>query len=547
MASTYSTNLRLELIGTGEQQGTWGSTTNVNLGTLLEEAIGGYVFVTVSDVGDTTLTTANGAADQARNMTLNLTGTISAARNVICPAIEKVYLVKNATTGGFAVTFKVSGQTGISIPNGYTMLVYVDGTDVRQAGISVSPSGVAQIASIELGNNSDTTISRSAAGVIAVEGGVIPKENRANTFTANQIIEVTDNTNAALRITQLGTADAIRVEDSSNPDSTPFIVDASGNVGIGPTTTNGRLHVERAAASAGWIVNAKTAGVSNESGFYMDASNNVEVSARNGSGTLNVALRSSGDSFLLGGNVGIGTASPSTKLHVLTPSATNTEIRVGNSVSYNAFLIDSSGNSQIYTPASNQIFSVNSSERMRIDSSGNVMVGATALPSFGSSTTSGTWVQPSADVAIARSGNCLALQRGATDGDVATFWRGTSQKGYIYVTSTGTTYNTLSDYRLKENVVPLTGASDRVMQLPVHRFNFVSEPGSTVDGFLAHEAQSVVPEAVIGQKDAVDENGKPVYQGIDQSKLVPLLTAALQEAITKIDALEARLAALESA
>lgn len=140
MASTYSPNLRLELIGTGEQQGTWGATTNTNLGTLLEEAIGGYTSVTVADAGDTTLTTANGAADQSRNMTINLTGTLTASRNVIVPAIEKVYLVKNATSGGFAVTVKVSGQTGVSVANGTTMLVFVDGTDVRQAGAQVGAS-----------------------------------------------------------------------------------------------------------------------------------------------------------------------------------------------------------------------------------------------------------------------------------------------------------------------------------------------------------------------------------------------------------------------
>ena len=131
MPSTYSPNLRLELIGTGEQQGTWGGTTNNNLGTLLEEAIGGYVSVTVSDVADTTLTTNNGSADQSRNMVLNLVGTLSAARNVICPAIEKLYVVKNATTGGFAVTIKVSGQTGVSVPAGFTYFIYVDGVDAR--------------------------------------------------------------------------------------------------------------------------------------------------------------------------------------------------------------------------------------------------------------------------------------------------------------------------------------------------------------------------------------------------------------------------------
>jgi hypothetical protein len=143
MASTFSPNLRLELIGTGEQQGTWGATTNTNLGTLLEEAIGGYVSVTVSDVGDTTLTTNNGAADQSRNMVINLIGTISAARNVICPAIEKLYVVKNSTTGGKDVTFKVSGQTGVTVPNGSTYFVYVDGTDVNLIQSSGSGGGSA--------------------------------------------------------------------------------------------------------------------------------------------------------------------------------------------------------------------------------------------------------------------------------------------------------------------------------------------------------------------------------------------------------------------
>jgi hypothetical protein len=115
--------------------------------------------------------------------------------------------------------------------------------------------------------------------------------------------------------------------------------------------------------------------------------------------------------------------------------------------------------------------------------------------------------------------------------------------GTIVLNSGSTSYNTSSDYRLKENVVPLTGAADRVNQLQVHRFNFIADPDKTVDGFLAHEAQAVVPECVTGEKDAVDENGNPVYQGIDQSKLVPLLTAALQEALQKIEDLEGRLTA----
>ena len=117
--------------------------------------------------------------------------------------------------------------------------------------------------------------------------------------------------------------------------------------------------------------------------------------------------------------------------------------------------------------------------------------------------------------------------------------------GTISTTNTATSYNTSSDYRLKENVVPLTGAADRLKQIPVHRFNFIADPDKTVDGFIAHEAQAVVPECVTGTKDEVDEDGNPVYQGIDQSKLVPLLAAALQEALAEIKSLKARVTALE--
>ena len=93
----------------------------------------------------------------------------------------------------------------------------------------------------------------------------------------------------------------------------------------------------------------------------------------------------------------------------------------------------------------------------------------------------------------------------------------------------------------------MTGAIDRVKALAPKRFNFIEDADTTLDGFLAHEAQTVVPEAVTGTKDEVDDDGNAVMQGIDQSKLVPLLTGALQEAIAKIEVLEARVTALEGA
>jgi hypothetical protein len=107
MASTYSTNLAIELIGTGEQSGTWGTTTNTNLGTLLEQAISGYVTQAITDGADTTITIPNGATGVARNMAIEMTGALSATRNLIVPANKKMYFVYNNTSGGFAVTVKV--------------------------------------------------------------------------------------------------------------------------------------------------------------------------------------------------------------------------------------------------------------------------------------------------------------------------------------------------------------------------------------------------------------------------------------------------------
>jgi len=123
---------------------------------------------------------------------------------------------------------------------------------------------------------------------------------------------------------------------------------------------------------------------------------------------------------------------------------------------------------------------------------------------------------------------------------------GGTERGSITTNGTSTAYNTTSDYRLKENVIDLTGAADRVQQLAPKRFNFIADADKTVDGFLAHEVADIVPEAITGTHNEVDADGNAVMQGIDQSKLVPLLTAALQEALTKIDALETRIVALEA-
>jgi len=133
MSSTYSPSLRIELIGAGEQAGTWSTTTNTNLGTLIEQAISGYQTQAITDGADTVITIPNGATGVARNMILELTGALTGARNLIVPANKKLYFIYNNTTGGQAVTVKVSGQTGVSVPNGAKITLMSDGTDVVTA------------------------------------------------------------------------------------------------------------------------------------------------------------------------------------------------------------------------------------------------------------------------------------------------------------------------------------------------------------------------------------------------------------------------------
>jgi hypothetical protein len=165
MASTYSTNLALELIANGDQTGSWGTTTNTNLGTLIEQAVSGYVTQTITDGADTTITIPNGATGVARNMTIEMTGTLTAARNLIVPANKKLYFIYNNTTGGYAVTVKVSGQTGVSVPNGKKVILVSNGTDIVSAEN--------YIASLSLG--SALTVANGGTGATTFTSGAILK------------------------------------------------------------------------------------------------------------------------------------------------------------------------------------------------------------------------------------------------------------------------------------------------------------------------------------------------------------------------------------
>jgi len=167
VASTYSTNLALELIGSGDQSGIWGLTTNNNLGTLLEQSIAGYVTQAVTDSAvDTTLTIPNGLTGVARNMFIELTGALTATRTVSVPANKKLYFVYNNTTGAHTVIFNVAGQTGVTIPNGVKVLLACDGTDIVEAHNAVIGAFTAGSLTGPLTGNASTATALQTARTI---------------------------------------------------------------------------------------------------------------------------------------------------------------------------------------------------------------------------------------------------------------------------------------------------------------------------------------------------------------------------------------------
>ena len=164
MSSTYSTNLALELIGTGDQAGNWGSTTNTNLGTLLEQAISGYVTQAVSTGTDTVITIPNGTTGVARNMFIELTGTGGASTNLIVPVNKKLYFIYNNTTG--AVTVKVTGLTGVSVPAAAKMVLVSNGTDIVVATNYMAALTLGAALPVASGGTGSTSAATGTGGVV---------------------------------------------------------------------------------------------------------------------------------------------------------------------------------------------------------------------------------------------------------------------------------------------------------------------------------------------------------------------------------------------
>lgn len=364
---------------------------------------------------------------------------------------------------------------------------------------------------------------------------------------------VTINASTSAGLVQ--TADTSGVLQLQTAGTTALTVDTSANVGIGTASP-----VNSGAGYIALTVNGSTQSGTNfqvggvSTGYiYSNASDSGigTLTATPYKFTTNGSERMRIDSS---GNVGIGTTSAFGKLNVVQSS--DTQIAKFSATSYGltfnsdagtGFRIEAAdatgvGSYQpLITNGSLQAFRTGNTERMRIDSSGFTYINCTSsvasVSSYSNIAFNGVnYFGISIKTTYAGAGSTFAAFINSAG----------TQQGAIYANATNTTqYQTSSDYRLKENIAPMIGALDTVAQLKPCTFKWKSD-GSASQGFIAHELQAVVPECVGGEKDAVDADGNPKYQGVDTSFLVATLTAALQEAHGLIKDLQARVDALEA-
>jgi hypothetical protein len=645
MASTYVNDLRLNEMATGDESGTWGTSTNTNLELIAEAfSYGTEAITTNADTHTTTI--ADGATDPGRALYLKYTGTLDSACTItIGPnTVSKVWIVENGTSGSQDIILSQGSGANITIPAGDTKVVYSDGAGAGAAFFDAFASlsvvdlkgqddldisgdidvdGTTNLDVVDIDGAVDMASTALVTGVLTANGGAVFNEAGADVdfrvesdtvdhalfvqgsdgsvgigaSSPNTKLEVTGDisgtwTPEATRFVgsqyltgsdyQLGmkttmdtretqifakaadTGGYVTIATGTTP-SERLRVDGSGNVGIGISVPTAQLHLSKA---GGTLIKLGTSQNTSEiEAREVDSGNSLVFSSNNS--TDHLVIDGSGK-LLVGSTANLGTALLNVAGGIDVADSDYPYLKL--KLASNESIVEAAGQYQNMTVGGTGAnaylrFKTADTERMRIDVSGNVLVGTTAVNAT------------SAKLTVVAGGNGISLSVG--NGNVGAYMTNTSgttawtpfsfnnngttfsQIGSISCTPTATAYNISSDYRLKENVVTDWDATTRLKQLKPSRFNFIADADKTVDGFLAHEVQDVVPEAITGAKDAMrdeeyevtpavlDDDGNvvteavmgtrsvPDYQGIDQSKLVPLLVKTIQE-------LEARITALES-
>jgi len=588
MPSTYTLNNGIELISTGEQSGTWGDTTNLNL-KLLDTALDGQVTVTLSTAGTSgspnTLTITDGTASDGRNrlVIFNDGADLGATAFVqLNPNdAEKIIYIRNDLSGSRSILLfqgTYDAANDYEVPAGTTAVVAFDGNGTGAVAANAFDNALFDSVDINGGTidgtviggttaAAATTTDLTASGTISFSGATVSDLGTVTTADINGgTIDGTvigGSTPAAITGTTGDFSGDLTV------DTDTLYVDSSNNrVGIGTSSPEDSLHIIHGGTTGFKISSSGTAGLNIEadSDGTQGGPFSWEMLAGGSSGDL---LWSIGGSEAMridsSGNVGIGTSSPSDTFDVNGVFTVNggagTGIEFDSSSRFrtlgSGFQLDASNNSSssptytfrgngstgMFQAGFNQIgWSIGGSEAMRIDSSGNLLVGTTnavtsadsLVRAFGfmkdsggrpflgvsSDTSSGVF---QVDVAFADSANRPAI----------TFDRHTfGQVGSISCSPTTTSYNTSSDERLKENIADAQPASDLIGGIQVREFDWKADGEHQRYGMVAQELETVAPEAVTKGETEDD------MWSVDYSKLVPMLVKEIQDLRKRVAELE---------
>lgn len=522
MASTYSPLLRLELIGTGEQTGTWGNTTNTNLGTLMDQAVAGTAPVDVT-IGDVTLTTLNGAADQSRCAILRFIGTPSGARNVIAPASSKWYLVSNEC--GQTVTVKTASTTGYEVINGATLLLFYNGTDIVPGSssalgyIPVNKAGDTMTGALYLPSATPTTDTQAATkGYVdsAVSGAV----------GGNYVLKAGDTMTGPLTL-------------SGNPTTT---LQAATKQYVDNSIAGGNF------ATQAWVTSQNYATTSTQSMLYYYTKNDsdsrfVSVSTTNLqyytlTSQLASYISTLGYPTTSGTNNWSGTNSFS-QVTYMGPVTGGLPLRVNGGSGYTL----SVGGTSVSTNAT--AFSIYTS------GSGNPIMSVTNSAIYGI-------VPISVDGGIAaswlyaRGEGQLGLQYSTSGGfgwhigeaighEFVIYTNTPGSTGGVYMSYNTNTWQARSDRRIKTDLEVIPNALDKMDKINGYTGRMIDDETNTRHPYLiAQEIQEVLPEAVThsSRRDSDGDGIPDDLLGLGYTDVIPLLVQAIKELKAEVMALK---------